>query len=88
MALLFRLTVVPLDPSLSEDTARYRWQGIVQDVGGDPYVALPEEARWESLRDATWSRVSSKDKPSAYGPVVEQVNLWFYRLIAQWDTDP
>ncbi|MCY4536350.1 MAG: hypothetical protein OXB91_13370, partial [Bryobacterales bacterium] len=62
-ALLFRITVLPLDPSLSEDTARYRWQGMVQHAGGDPYLALPQDAEWESLRDSTWSRVAAKDKP-------------------------
>ncbi len=87
-ALLFRLTVLPLDPSLSEDTARYRWQGLVQDAGGDPYLAIPEEARWEGLRDQTWERVSTKDKPSAYGPVLELLNLWYYRLAARLDPDP
>lgn len=87
-ALLFRVTVMPLHPSLSEDTARYRWQGMVQDAGGDPYLALPEDPRWEDLRDATWPRVAAKDKPSAYGPVVEQLNLWTYRCIRLWESDP
>ena len=36
-AILFRLTVLPLDPSLSEDLVRYRWQGAMQAAGGDPY---------------------------------------------------
>ena len=87
-SLLFRLTVLPLDPSLSEDATRYRWQGLVQDAGGDPYLAIPEEGRWEGLRDSTWERVSTKDKPSAYGPVLEQLNLWYYRLAVRLDPDP
>lgn len=87
-ALLFRVTVLPLDPSLSEDTARYRWQGMLQHAGGDPYLALPEDPQWEVLRDATWPRVAAKDKPSAYGPVLEQLNLWTYRCIRLWESDP
>ena len=87
-ALLFRVTVLPLDPSLSEDTARYRWQGMVQHAGGDPYLALPQDAEWESLRDSTWSRVAAKDKPSAYGPVLEQLNLWTYRCVQLWESEP
>ena len=87
-ALLFRVTVLPLEPSLSEDTARYRWQGMVQDAGGDPYLALPQDPQWDGLRDATWARVAAKDKPSAYGPVLEQVNLWAYRCIRLWEGDP
>ncbi len=87
-AVLFRLTLLPLGPSLSEDAARYRWQGLMQDAGGDPYVSVPEEPRWEGLRDSTWDRVSSKDKPSAYGPVVEQINLWHYRLVKLFRAGP
>lgn len=87
-ALLFRFTVLPLHPSLSEDAARYRWQGVVQDVGGDPYVAIPADPKWEDLRDETWDRVSTKGKPSAYGPVLELLNLWCYRLAAHVSGDP
>ncbi len=87
-ALLFRVTVVPLDPSLSEDTARYRWQGMVQDAGGDPYIARPEDARWDGLRDSTWPRIAGKDKTSPYGPVLELVNLQYYRLVRSWEPDP
>ena len=87
-AIAFRLTALPLMPSLSEDATRYRWQGMVQDAGGDPYVSVPADPRWEGLRDSTWHRVSSKDKPSAYGPLVEQLNLWHYRLIALSGTSP
>lgn len=87
-AILFRLTVLPLDPSLSEDSARYRWQGMMQDAGGDPYNATPDESRWAGLRDATWPHVAGKDMTSAYGPVLEQLNLWCYRLATRLDTDP
>ena len=87
-ALLFRLTVVPLNPSLSEDTARYRWQGMVQVAGGDPYTARPEDPRWDGLRDSTWPRIAGKDKTSPYGPVLELLNLHYYRLVRWWKPDP
>ena len=87
-ALLFRITVLPLAPSLSEDAVRYRWQGMVQNAGGDPYLALPQDPQWEGLRDATWPRVAAKDKPSAYGPVLEQMNLWTYRFIQLLESEP
>ncbi len=87
-AVLFRLTVLPLDPSLSEDSVRYRWQGMMQNAGGDPYLATPREARWVGLRDATWPRVAGKDMTSAYGPVLEQLNLWCYRLSNRLAADP
>ncbi len=86
-ALAFRLTVAPLYPSLSEDSVRYRWQGMVQLAGGDPYVSVPADPAWEGLRDDTWPRVAGKDMPSPYGPVTEQVNLWTYWLVRHWDAD-
>lgn len=87
-AIAFRLTVLPLAPSLSEDSTRYRWQGQMQEAGGDPYLDTPNDARWNHLRDATWPRVAGKDKPSAYGPILEHLNLWFYRAIRLLDDDP
>lgn len=87
-ALLFRVTVVPLSPSLSEDTARYRWQGMLQDAGGDPYIATPEDAQWEGLRDSTWDRIAGKDKTSPYGPVLELLNLQYFRFVRWWEPDP
>ena len=70
--LVFRLTVLPLDPGLSEDLNRYRWQGKLQAAGGNPYTDIPEDPRWSKLRDETWPRVNRKDLPSVYGPAVRR----------------
>ena len=67
---------------------RYRWQGMMQDAGGDPYLDPPREGRWAELRDATWHRVAGKDKTTAYGPVLEQLNLWNFRLARRLTADP
>lgn len=87
-ALVFRLTVLPLAPSLSEDTARYRWQGLSQTAGANPYTAIPEDPRFSESRDVTWSRVTGKAQPSVYGPVIELVNLHYFRLIRRFGGDP
>ncbi len=87
-AILFRLTVLPLAPSLSDDLVRYRWQGMLQSVGGDPYRDTPDQAAWDGLRDETWSRVTAKDNPSAYGPLLEQLYLGHYLLTASLVEDP
>lgn len=81
--LVFRLTVFPLDPGLSEDLYRYRWQGKLQAAGGNPYTETPEDPRWQELRDATWPRVNRKNLPSVYGPVLEHLYNGYYRL-ATW----
>ncbi len=74
--LAFRLTLLPLYPSLTEDPHRYRWEGKLQAAGGNPYVARPEDPQWAGLRDSTWPRVNRKDLPTAYGPLLE----WSHRL--------
>ena len=85
--ILFRLTVFPLDPMLSEDLNRYRWQGKLQAAGGNPYTEVPQDPRWESLRDATYPSVNRKDLPSVYGPVLERFYAAYYRLVSALQPD-
>ena len=40
-AVLFRMTLFPLYPSLSDDLYRYRWEGKVQQAGYNPYLVRP-----------------------------------------------
>ncbi|MBI5281635.1 MAG: hypothetical protein HY858_08145 [Candidatus Solibacter usitatus] len=68
-AVSFRLTLAPAEPSLSDDLYRYRWEGRVQLAGALPYSAQPDEPRWQSLRDATYPRISGKDIRFGYGPL-------------------
>lgn len=81
-AILFRLTVVSLPPTLSEDLTRYRWQGTLQAAGGNPYTAVPEDPRWTPLRDSTWNQVNRKDLPSVYGPLLEITYAGWYRVVS------
>ena len=48
-AVVFRVLLLPVEPRLSEDLYRYRWQGKLQAAGGNPYLARPEEP-WGSRR--------------------------------------
>ncbi len=85
--ILFRLTVFPLDPMLSEDLNRYRWQGKLQAAGGNPYTEVPQDPRWEPLRDATYASVNGKNLPSVYGPVLERFYAAYYRLVSALQPD-
>jgi alpha-1,6-mannosyltransferase len=84
---VFRLTLLPLDPTLSEDLNRYRWQGKLQAAGGNPYVEIPDDPRWEPLRDRTWAHVNRKDLPSVYGPLLEMVYAGYYRVVSAVEPD-
>ncbi len=76
MGMVFRFTLAPLEPSLTEDPYRYRWNARLAAAGGNPYREHPSDPRWTSLRDATWPKVTGKDLASPYGPILE----WSYRL--------
>ncbi len=75
-ALVFRLTLAPLTPSLSDDIQRYRWDGHVQQAGWNPYLVHPDDPRLAGLRDAGWSVMPGRETPTVYPPVAEL----FYRL--------
>ena len=83
----FRLTVVGVHPTLSDDLNRYRWHGKLQAAGGNPYLETPADPRWELLRDPTYPDINRKDLPSVYGPVLEHLYAGYYRLVAWLEND-
>ena len=87
-AALFRLTVWPLEPAFSDDVYRYRWEGMLQAEGGNPYQSRPADPEWAHLRDETWPRVGSKDFRAGYGPLIELEEWATYRAVAAAVEDP
>ena len=87
-AIAFRLTALPLDPQLSEDLHRYRWNGKLQEAGGNPYTETPQSPEWKHLRDAGYPLVNGKQLPTVYGPVLEMIYAVTYRLAAEVSYDP
>ena len=85
--IVFRFTLLPLDPTLSEDLNRYRWHGKLQAAGGNPYVEIPADPRWEHLRDRTWPHVNRRDLPSVYGPLLEMIYAGYYQLVSALEPD-
>ncbi|HMD30947.1 MAG TPA: glycosyltransferase family 87 protein [Candidatus Acidoferrales bacterium] len=72
-AFLFRVTLLPLQPSLSDDVYRYRWDGEIQHAGWNPYTIAPEDRRLAGFRDRWWEHVSNQQMPNIYPPVTELV---------------
>ena len=79
-ALLFRLTVIAVDPPLTNDLYRYRWEGMVQAHGGNPYVARPSDPAWAELRDENYARIPTPDAPGGYGPLFSLLEVAVYRV--------
>ena len=78
-ALLFRLLLLPLWPSLSQDLYRYRWQGRVHQAGLNPYTVTPATANLECFRDETFTRIGTQKLSTVYPPLAEKVFAWNLR---------
>lgn len=70
-AVLFRVTLLPLPPTLSDDLYRYRWDGRVQQAGWNPYAVRPDDPRLKWLRDPHDPPFPGHDIPSIYPPLAE-----------------
>jgi len=80
-ALLFRLTLFPLEPSLSTDIHRYRWDARVQQAGWNPYTVRPDDPRLASLRDPSWYVMPGLETPTIYPPLTELVYRFTWRVL-------
>lgn len=69
LAIVLRLLLLPLAPTLSDDVLRYMWDGKVVNAGENPYRLAPEAAQLEPLRDADWQRMPHRDVEAVYPPV-------------------
>jgi len=83
-ALAFRLTLLPLAPTLSTDLYRYRWDGQVQAAGQNPYSIRPDDARLGYLRGESgggWQLMPAHELPTVYPPLLELVFRATWRLL-------
>ena len=79
-ALLFRITLLPLYPSLSDDLYRYRWDGKIQAAEFNPYQFPPQSPVFDPLRDAAYRNVNGKDIAGVYPPLAERILRWNFTL--------
>jgi len=80
-AVVFRATLFPLPPTLSNDIHRYQWEGRIQLAGHNPYLTTPDDPELEALRPPGFERLPGKDVPTAYAPLTEL----FFWLAAQFN---
>lgn len=79
-ALLFRLTLLPLTPTLSEDIYRYRWDGRIQASGWNPYAVRPDDPRLAPLHPPGEPYGPGHDIRSIYPPLAELIFRVTYRF--------
>src|SRR5215469_4607707 len=70
-ALVFRATLWPMLPTLSDDLQRYRWDAKVQAHGWNPYAVAPNDPRLAPLRDHYWEIMPGRETPTIYPPATE-----------------
>jgi hypothetical protein len=69
VAALLRALLLPLPPTLSDDTLRYVWDGKVVRSGFNPYLLAPAAPALEGLRDERWQRMPHRQVPTVYPPL-------------------
>lgn len=72
-ALLFRMTLLPLIPSLSNDPYRYHWDGDVQHAGYNPYIASPDGLAFGHRVTPMGHELPAHQIPNIYPPLAELV---------------
>lgn len=70
-ALVFRATLWPMQPTLSDDLQRYRWDAKVQANGWNPYAIAPNDPRLAYLRDHYYEIMPGRETPTIYPPATE-----------------
>ena len=71
IGVISRLLLVGMTPTLSDDIYRYRWDGLVQQAGVDPYLYPPNHSALDSLRDGQDQLINFPHLRTVYPPLTE-----------------
>ncbi|MGH9433127.1 MAG: glycosyltransferase 87 family protein [Terriglobia bacterium] len=70
-AVVFRVMLLPLSPSISQDVYRYQWEGRVERQWINPYTVYPADPKLGRLQDASHPITTGRFTPTAYPPLSE-----------------
>ncbi|MCE9628073.1 MAG: hypothetical protein K8R56_09165 [Candidatus Eisenbacteria bacterium] len=71
-ALVLRVALLPVTPTLSDDVYRYAWEGRVLAQGLSPYAHAPADTALAALRDAeVYPLVNHRELSAIYPPFAE-----------------
>lgn len=88
-AVLFRLQLLPMEPTLSDDMFRYIWDGRVQAQGVSPYRHPPNSPLLRSLREgdrSIWSNINRKSDITVYPPAAQASFAAIWHLVGDEPT--
>lgn len=80
-AIVFRATLWPMQPTLSDDLQRYRWEGKVQAQGWNPYAIAPNDPRLRKLQDGYYEVMPGRELPAIYPPATELLFGWTWKVL-------
>jgi alpha-1,6-mannosyltransferase len=87
-AVVLRLMVLPIMPG--DDLWRYRWEGLIQLHGFNPYALSPDAPVLAPLRNAGWLKINHRDFAAIYPPLTEACfaglawlgnSVWLYKIV-------
>ncbi len=87
-AVVLRLLILPVTPG--DDVWRYRWEGMIQLHGFNPYQSGPDSPELVALRNVDWSKINHREFPAIYPPLTEIIfaavaaagnSLWLYKAL-------
>lgn len=87
-AVVLRLAVATVEPG--DDLWRYRWEGMIQLHGFNPYALSPDAPPLASLRDADWSKINHRNFAAIYPPFAQGCfaalawlgnSVWLYKAL-------
>lgn len=79
-ALVFRLTLLPLSPSLSRQLARFHWDGKIEHAGFNPYVYAPNNGLFNPIRSPADATLPASGRAATHPPLAEILFHWNYNL--------
>jgi alpha-1,6-mannosyltransferase len=88
-AILFRIQLLPMEPTLSDDMFRYIWDGRVQAQGISPYRYPPNSPQLRSLREgdrSVWSNINRKSDITVYPPAAQVSFAAIWHLVGDEPT--
>lgn len=78
LAVLCRVPLVPVEPTLSDDIYRYVWDGRIQAQGLNPYQVVPADPAFDAIHTDVTRKMNHPTMPTIYPPAAE----WVFRGIA------
>ena len=79
-ALFFRLCLLPREPAVSNDLYRYQWEGRVERLRINPYVAYPAMPALTALEDRRHPLQGGRNVSTFYPPLTEWSFSWVNTL--------